>query len=717
MTARVNVAIDVPLRRLFQYDSEQVLAPGTRVRVPFGSSSKVGVVVDMPVHRPIAGKRIKSVESILDDAPLLSQELLRLLSWAARYYQHPTGEVIATALPPALRKGRPLAAPPRTWELTPQGRAVDIEALRRRAPRQADMLSLLRDPAAAAGLKRGALRSVLDKHWVRARDVPPAGPIGIAQDDVPCLSDAQRIAVENIAGDQDGFRTCLLEGVTSSGKTEVYFQTLHHALATGGQALLLVPEIGLTPQLLRRIRSRFPSAPLVAMHSGLGDAERSRAWAAIRCGATQLVVGTRSAVFAPFADLRVIVVDEEHDLSFKQFEGFRYSARDLAIKRAQLNHIPVVLGSATPALESLLHADTGRYTHLKLPQRATRARPPVWTLVDSRAHRSHGGLSQPLVQAMRQRLDRDQQVLLFLNRRGYAPVLICESCGWHARCPHCDANLVLHLQRRKLSCHHCGHAIALPAHCPACGSSAVQALGLGTERLETEICTRFPGVPVVRFDRDVVRGRSAFESRLKMLERPGPTVIVGTQMMAKGHHLPRLALVGVIDIDQALFSCDFRGGERIAQLLVQIAGRAGRSDARGEIIVQTLQPDHPALQAVIHTGYPGFCATALLERKAAGLPPYTAMASLLADAPEADAAQRFCRHARACAPAREGMEILGPAPATMERRAGRSHFRVLCIFQSRRRMQAWLPDWLDALEKLPRGGGVHWTLDVDPLSP
>jgi len=713
---RIGVAVDVPLRRLFEYSSACPIASGSRVRVPFGSQHRVGVVVGASGQERLPSARLKPIDAVLDQEALLPREIMRLLTWAARYYHHPAGEVIATALPPALRKGRPLAPPPARWVLTAAGRGVDIQQLEGRAPRQAETLRLLCDSGTTSRLTQARLKPLLKKGWVCRQDAAVAGPIAVVEGGALQLSAAQKNAVQRVCAHLQRFSTFLLEGVTASGKTEVYFRVLERALRDGGQALLLVPEIGLTPQLLDRIQRRFPAASLVALHSGLGDAQRNRAFAAIRSGVAQLVVGTRSAVFAPFAELRLIVVDEEHDMSFKQFEGFRYSARDLAIKRAQINKIPIVLGSATPALESLWCVQRQQFTHLKLPQRAARALPPSWEVVDLRIHRPQAGLSQPLLQGMAVHLSQGHQVLLFLNRRGYAPVLICQACGWHARCPHCDANLVLHRQSHGLQCHHCGHRVAEPARCPACASGSLQPLGVGTERLEEEISKHFPDVTLLRFDRDVVRGRDAFATRMKQLARPQPAIIVGTQMMAKGHHLPGLTLVGVVDIDQALFSCDFRAGERVAQLLVQIAGRAGRGEHPGVVMLQTWQPEHPTLQAVLRDGYPGYCSAALPERKAAGFPPYTCMASLLADAPSADAARRFCQRALGCAESARGLEILGPAPASMERRAGRSHYRILCIFLSRKLMQQWLDQWLDSLQALPRTGSVHWTLDVDPQS-
>jgi primosomal protein N' (replication factor Y) len=508
-----------------------------------------------------------------------------------------------------------------------------------------------------------------------------------------------------------GFHCHLLDGITGSGKTEVYLQLLSEVLASGRQALALVPEIGLTPQLLRRFRTRLGVAPVVS-HSGLSAGERMQAWAAALRGDARLLLGTRSALFLPLREPGLIIMDEAHDPSFKQQDGFRFSAADVAVMRARALDIPIVLGTATPTLESLHNARSGRYQWHRLRQRATGASEPAWKVVDLRAQPVSSGLSQPTLNAMRETLTRGEQVLVFLNRRGYAPVLLCHSCGWHAGCPRCDANLTWHRSTRQLSCHHCEHRQAVPVFCPDCTADALQGAGEGTEQLEQWLSQEFEGVALHRVDRDRVRRKGELEAIVEEVRKGEPCLLVGTQMLAKGHHFPKVTLVVVVNLDQALYSADFRAVERMAQTLVQVAGRAGRAEHPGSVILQTHHPDHPGLQLLMREGYEAFARDQLQERELSVLPPFSYQAVLRAEAVERDHVLDFLNAAAACCgkPGRPH----GPFPAMMERRGGRLRWYLLLQQPSRAQLQAILARWLPQVRELPQARRVRWSVDVDP---
>ncbi|KFN51775.1 hypothetical protein N790_14125, partial [Arenimonas malthae CC-JY-1] len=509
-----------------------------------------------------------------------------------------------------------------------------------------------------------------------------------------------------------GFRPILLEGVTGSGKTEVYLQAIADCLAAGRQALVLVPEIGLTPQTLARFRARL-GVPVAAFHSGLADGERARAWAAMASGHARVLVGTRSAVFCPLREAGLLVVDEEHDGSYKQQDGIRYHARDLALVRASKLGVPVLLGSATPSLESLHNALSGRYRHLRLAQRAGGARPPSVRVVDVRKRPLRDGLSEALLEAVGACLARGEQALVFKNRRGYAPVLICHDCGWSAHCKRCDAAMTVHAGGRRLICHHCGARATPPNACPDCASLALQPQGAGTERLEKALAERFPAARLVRVDRETTRRRNALEEHLATLgDEPG--ILVGTQILAKGHDLPRLTLVAVVGVDEGLFSADFRAGEKLAQLLIQVAGRAGRAALPGEVLLQTHHPDHPLLGTLLNGGYPAVAALQLAEREAAGFPPFTHLAMLRAEAGTEAEVQGFLQEARAALDGREGVSVNGPMPAPMARRAGMARGQLLLEAAQRGPLHAALNAALPALHALRSARRVRWSLDVDP---
>jgi primosomal protein N' (replication factor Y) len=722
-----RVALDTPVRRLFDY-LQGAVAPaglGYRVRVPFGRRRLVGVVVQVADTSEVPAARLKPILEVLDASPLLDGRLLALMQWAAQYYHHPLGEVLASALPKALRLGAPAIASEERWNVTDAGAAAGELGEPRRAPRQRALLQLLMEHGGAtaavldarAGPWREAARALLARGWIASTEVSLTAQPALegVRGGGPTLSGEQSAAVEAVAASLGSFGAFVLHGITGSGKTEVYLQIIARALSHGGQVLVLVPEIGLTPQLLARFRARF-EAPIAVLHSGLTDQERLAAWRAAYSGEARILVGTRSAVFAPVPDLGLIVVDEEHDASYKQHEGgFRYSARDLAVVRAQQAGVPVLLGSATPALETLHNVTAGRYTVLKLERRAAQARPPLLKLIDLRTSALRGTLSTAAALAIEQHLREEGQVLVFLNRRGYAPTLLCTACGWIAPCSECDARLTMHLAEVRLRCHHCGADAPLPARCPVCGF-AVKPVGQGTERIAETLGTLFPGAAVARLDRDVVRKRGDLEGVMQRMASGEARILVGTQMITKGHDFPNVTLVVVLNADQGLFSSDFRAPERLAQTIVQVAGRAGRAHKAGEVLIQSEFPDHPLLTNLLSEGYDGFARAALEERQAASWPPFSRLAALRDSARTPSAALTFLTEARALArrPPR-GVRLLGPVPAAMHKRAGRYHAQLLVESRERVPLHEFLAGWLPQVEQLKSARAVRWSLDVDPI--
>lgn len=737
MTAETRfwqIAVHSPLYQGFDYLPPQDVAAdaavaGMRVQVPFGRGTRIGIITATAATSRIDAKRLKRAHALIDAQPIFSPDVFRLLLWAADYYHYPAGEVLLGALPAPLRRGDGVTArTQRHWRLTAAGRACASETLRR-APRQAMLMQRLATTPQSISAQelltedgaRNALRALRVRGWVEsvelaAEDTAPAASVPATFEPGPALNDSQRAAAVAIEDARGRFQPLLLDGVTGSGKTEVYFHAIEGALRADTQALLLVPEIGLTPQMVERVRRRF-GIPLAVLHSGLSDGERLAAWRAARQGRAPIVIGTRSAVFVPLARPGIIIVDEEHDASYKQQDGFRYHARDLAVVRAQYLKIPVVLGSATPALESLHNCRENRYQHLILATRAGAATPPAMRLVSLRDQAAEHGISPVLARAIERHLESDHQVLLFLNRRGYAPTLLCHDCGWVADCPRCDAHLIYHRARHLLRCHHCSAERPVPAGCPACGSPDLRPLGQGTERAEEVLAERFPAAEIVRIDRDSTRRKGSLDALFRRVQEGRRQILLGTQMLTKGHHLPNVTLVGILDADQGLFGADFRAGERMGQLIVQVAGRAGRADKPGEVLIQTHHPDHPQFAALLRHDYRGFAHGLLEERRQADLPPYGCLALLRAESVHPRAAADFLAALRAdlaqAAPA--GVEILGPAPPPMERRAGRH--RAQLLFHSARRapLHRALAAAVQRLQKLPQAGKVRWALDVDPI--
>ncbi|MFC3284389.1 primosomal protein N' [Litchfieldella rifensis] len=733
--AVLGVAVPTPLRRLFDYRTGPSVPPGgwqpgLRVRVPFGRREVVGIVVECRAHSEVPFADLKPISAWLDATPL-PDDWLWLCRFTARYYQHALGDTLHQSLPVLLRQGRTLEARTRErWRLTASGRDSSSERLGR-ARRQAELLELLRQhprglvssAIAAQGFGRAQLDALAGKGLIECRreaviDTPSPGSAGWLAEPALPLNREQGTALAAMHEGLDRYHPCLLHGVTGSGKTEVYLQLIEAVIARGRQALVLVPEIGLTPQTVARFRKRF-RVPVVALHSGISDGERLDAWLAAANGRAPIVIGTRSAIFTPLANPGAIIVDEEHDGSYKQQDGLRYHARDLAVIRAHHHGIPVLLGSATPSLESLAQAQAGRYRHLRLTRRASRHAPARLELVDLRGRPRQGGLIAPAIDAIRHTLAAGRQVLVFINRRGFAPTLACHTCGWLAECDHCDARLTLHRQPPQLACHHCERQQPLPDACPECGSADLRPLGAGTERAEETLATLFPETPVYRIDRDSTRRKDAFEQALTEVRRGAPCLLVGTQMLAKGHHLPHVTLVVVINADAGLYASDFRALEHSAQLLIQVAGRAGRAEHPGRVLVQTLHSDDPHLRLLADNGYDALASQLLEERRVAGLPPYRFLALARFESPrDADATALAANAAMALrdrlGQEHDGVQCLGPVPAPMERRQNRYHVQLMLSGAQRSKLHeaaAWLAAWLERSREARR---VRWSLDIDP---
>lgn len=732
----LRLALPSPLRRLFDYlppagVPHASLRPGMRLRVPFGRREIVGVLIEVVSTSEVPEARLKPALELLDAQPPLPPPLFKLCLWTAQYYQHSLGDTLSWALPVLLRQGEPAEArQERFWHAASGARLEDPRLSR--APRQREALkTIAQHPHGVAHslltqlqLNKDSLDQLLQKGLLRvetrrSHEARQHQGSWLLQPELS-LNPEQRAAFEAIRAGLDGFQTFLLAGVTGSGKTEVYLQLIHQVLEAGKQALVLIPEINLGPQTLARFEKRF-NARIALLHSNVNDRERLDAWLAARDGEADIIIGTRSALFTPMKNPGLIILDEEHDASYKQQEGLRYHARDLAVVRARQENLPILLGSATPSLESLQNAHSGRYALLKLTQRAGGAQAPRFLRLDVKSRPLDSGISGPLQQAMTQTLAAGQQVLVFLNRRGFAPSLLCHDCGWISQCPRCDARMTLHQRHNELRCHHCGHVERPPHSCPECNKLDLRPVGAGTERAEDRLSTIFPDYPVLRIDRDSTSRKGSMEQLLTTINRGEPCLLVGTQMLAKGHHFPRVTLVAILDADGGLFSADFRASERMAQLIVQVAGRAGRAEEPGKVIIQTHLADHPLLVQLTEQGYFAFADQALSERRAAGLPPFSHLALLRAEAQKPGQAEEFLD--QACSQAEQlitqlsitGVELLGPVPAPMERRAGRFRAQLLLQGNARAPLHKLMSSWIPLVEALPGSRTVRWSLDVDPI--
>jgi len=728
----VRVAVLSPLRRLFDYLIPNNVVEawpdckaevGCRVMVPFGRREVVGLVVEHITTSELSLDQLKPVNRLLDSGPLLPSKLQTLFSWAANYYQHPIGDALFGMLPVLLRKGEPLPIlGTRYWQLTNKGKGLGSDSLKRARSQKELIDRLLSNGACADSIlvsdfSRAIITTLESKQLIESfqHANTKISTQNILKQDALTLHDSQRLVLDSI--DQHSFNCYLLDGVTGSGKTEIYLQAIEQTLRYDRQALVLIPEISLTPQTEKRFRDRF-NVPIVTLHSGLTDKQRLAAWTSAKRGSAQIILGTRSAIFTPLARPGLIIVDEEHDQSYKQQEGFRYSARDLAVSRAHKEGISVILGSATPSIESLNNCATGRYNHLILTDRAGTAKQPNWSLVDLKSEKSEAGIAASTLSAISQTVEQGHQVLVFLNRRGFAPAIICHHCGWSAECHNCDSRLTVHRARNRLICHHCDYQQRVPHLCPGCQGQELISLGEGTERSEEYLEKCFPQTKVLRVDRDSTRKKGAMQEVFEIGSSGEPCILIGTQMLAKGHHFANVTLVAVLDADSGLFSPDFRSHERLGQLLTQVAGRSGRGDLPGRVIIQTHQPQHPLLEMLIGSGYSFFAQQIMAERKITQLPPFRHMAVIRAESDRANEAEKFLRTARNIA---EGINhpsplisYLGPLPAMLEKRAGRYRF-VLQIDASKRSILQVLLDALIVELNLHKDARrVRWSIDVDP---
>ena len=723
----VRVALAVPLPRFFDYLYPPDLTPivGGRVLVPFGSQKRVGIVVDLPASSDVAKEKLKPIIDVLDAESLFNSTTWDWLAWSANYYRAALGDVLFQALPVKLRNGESAVKNDRTfWRITDLGKqALELGALKR-AKKQIEALNLLLTQDLEKGNNEisSAMWSALkgkdyveeiivsteQKSWQQALGDNPL----VNLDNRLTLNKQQALAFSQLLF-QEGFNVWLLEGVTGSGKTEIYLQYIEEVLKKGKQVLVLVPEIGLTPQTVRRFQARF-NVEIDVLHSNLNDTQRLNVWERARTGQSAIVIGTRSALFTQFSDLGLIILDEEHDGSFKQQDGWRYHARDLGIVLAQKLNIPILLGSATPSLESVNNVQNGKYHHLVLSKRAGNATALRQFVIDLKHQRIQNGLSEPLLQRMQEHLEKGNQVLLFLNRRGFAPVLLCHECGWIDECHHCEKPYTYHQHQRVLRCHHCGAQKTVPMQCGHCGSTHLVTTGLGTEQLEETLKARFPQYNIARIDRDSTARKGKLEGYLEDIQQGKSQILIGTQMLAKGHHFPNVTLVALVNVDNALFSLDFRAEERLAQLYVQVAGRSGRAEKQGEVVLQTHYPDHPLLTTLLEKGYQAFAEETLKLRHNMGLPPFSFQALFKAQCRHSEEAENALSQLASFFYEQkiEGLQVLGPIPAPFSKKAGQYRWQLLLQHASRKQLQAALSRYSPELIKSSQ---VRLILDVDPL--
>lgn len=721
-----SFAVALPLYRVFDYrlgDTETAL-PGTRYRLPFANRVKTGVLLGSDTASSYDTEKIRPVLERLDEQPVLDAHLLELARWMADYYLQPLGEVVFQCLPARLRGQQP-HNPTRikVWRLAGVD-AETVDSLSPRSPRQYEICRALQ--AQPAGLTAAELKAInanwhavikslearqlIESDWLERTPFPPTPAL-------PDLNPEQSTVLESIEAGLDRFAVHLLDGITGSGKTEIYLRLIAARISSGFQVIYLVPEIGLTNQLIERIEARFGDC-FVTSHSGLTDLQRYRAWDRFRRGEVSIMLGTRSSLFSQCPNLGLIVIDEEHDTSYRQEDGVRYHARDVAIKRAQMLDMPIVLGSATPSLESIGNCAREHYRRHRLDQRPTRYPPPAIRLQDVRDRKLDFGCSAETLERIEHHLADGGQVLIYLNRRGFAPVVMCHECGWQALCRNCDSRLTLHQSVNGLLCHHCGLRRELPERCPECDHPEIKHHGIGTEQLERGLARRFPEISVLRVDRDVIATRDAFRERLAQLRGGQPCILVGTQMIAKGHDYPAITLSVILDSDQALFSASYRASERLAQTLFQVSGRSGRGDRPGEALVQTRFAEHPLMRALSVQDYRSIADDLLDERRLLGLPPFSRVVMFRADAVELKAALRQLESIKAVLdrqPGVDAVKCIGPIPALMTRRIGRYRAQLALIGSDYTGLRKLLLRAMPGLEELPGSHQVNWTVDVDAV--
>lgn len=724
MNQIVQVAIPCPLRLTFDYLTDNTdikLQAGIRVRVPFGSRQLVGIIINVSsISEDKDTSKLKSIIEILDQQPLIPTDLLSLTQWVSDYYHHPIGDCFQAALPKKLRQGETAALQIDSyWQLSQQ--TVDIN-LGKKQQKIVDLLKQSPDGISQSELYQqiGQCRSsliILEEKGIIKQQHKIKKPTPRQNIIEPCqLNPEQQIVVDTVWDARSEFAPYLLQGITGSGKTEVYIQLAEQIVAQSKQVLILIPEIGLITQFVERFQQRL-AACIVVLNSSVSDTDRKQAWLLAKEGIADIIIGTRSAVFTPLKTAGLIIIDEEHDGSYKQQDGLRYHAINVALIRAKRAEIPIVLGSATPSLESLYHVQQQRYKLLELTQRATGASLPKVKIVDSNGPTAGSGISSELYQAIQNQLAADNQVLLFINRRGFAPVLMCHDCGWQAVCTHCDAKMIMHQRRNILCCHHCGLIQKLPSQCPKCQASNLNTYGVGTEQVEQTLQKYFPEIPVLRIDRDTTQKVNAFADMVKEIQQGGAKILVGTQMLAKGHDFHNVTLVGVLDADQGLFSADFRATEVLAQLITQVTGRAGRGKKEGKVYIQTQQPQHEFWQDLIGEGYTHTAHKMLEQRKITAMPPTGSLCVIRAEAKEQQLAMQFLNEVLAILNQHSQQQVLimGPVPAIMEKRAGRYRAQLLLSAQQRKPLHQLLDQHIQTISTLKLARKIRWSIDIDPV--
>ncbi|WP_025644617.1 MULTISPECIES: primosomal protein N' [unclassified Psychrobacter] len=747
----VQVALPVPLYRVFDYGVPADLSLpkiGSRVEVSFGRQTLIGIVIAQiePSASDVPMGKLKAINQCLDDEPIVDSAMLRLAYWLARYYHYPLGDVLAVMLPSLVRQGKPLDLLITHWRILPHVTDADFHANAVKQKQQFDMLKLHGERGASEdvllleGMQRSFLKTLEDKGLIERYIEHKSAPKPVSLAKMPLdLNDEQQQAVATItaAHSAEQYKGVLLNGITGSGKTEVYLQAMQAVLEAGKQVLILVPEIGLTPQTRARFASRF-AAQIVLLHSGMTNTYRLQGWQDCRTGHAQIIIGTRSAVLYPFANLGLIIVDEAHDSSYKQQDTLRYHASDVALYRGLQYKIPVVLGTATPTLEHLKLVADGKLIECQLTTRPGSAKPATMQLIDARLQTTHQqtaddganydtGLTDDLIKAIRQTLEAGEQVLIFLNRRGYAPVLLCEACGWQADCPRCDAHLTVHYSRQNqsssyLKCHHCDWQAYIPNSCPDCASQNLDTKGMGTTRLSENLHALFANpqtskiqYPIIQIDRDTTRRKDSWENIYQRINEGKPAILVGTQMVAKGHHFPNVTLVCLPNADRGFLSADFRSPEHTAQLMIQVAGRAGRGDKAGRVLIQTLQPDNALLLKLVKDGYLSFARDLLQERKMMGLPPHTHAALIRCEGKTLAATMQALKDAIAILPTNHNLAVLGPIDAPMSKKNSRYHAQLLLIAKERGQLHQVLNHWWQPVLALPSAKYLKLTLDIDPV--